>query len=606
MLLVIYALALFFYIENIFASEYKHAIEEIYLFKKERQELLEAAKRRYTYLVIAPLIYLNPRRIILPNTKYADIKDRKEKEDMDSNVSSFICNLCIIFIKHPTEKEFNKAFQYIINADFYNQNYKEPITNVVMKVFKKYKENRQNVTTYKDFLNRIMHEIIIVEKIPQNYVKKLIPKLMSIRTIIRQTNKIRYHNKTLLPSEGKELLWLVDRIDILLAYYICIYNMEDGIEDIVKFQKDFGESIAARFTTQESTRSIILPNILEKKKLLNICMGLTIKDKKYFDFIKKKYGLETTGEFYIYYYFNNNIVCNWSNYEEVKKIEEISRKLEKKKEQEEEQQLKDQEKSGNIENITKTYKALQANPQKENFQGENHLENINHLPFKSNRITKPYTFHPRVTQWGINDLDRIQENLNKYADPLYRMQSTNRLLLAKYLHDIFPVIRIFSSEYSNQFFSENKTSFKGYSYTAEGAMIIKERKEDPEKTVITGQVEIGVDKEKKTRIYHLYFKPISETIDYSSEKKVDIQNIGYGEKCAMCKEYFFFSESSIYAAEFIGKEEKGDIIIIFPNIDIDDHPAVERTLFLKRKTNLGVSVDTNKNKKNRKQTSQRT
>ncbi|KAI5175288.1 hypothetical protein NEFER02_1217, partial [Nematocida sp. LUAm2] len=172
--------------------------------------------------------------------------------------------------------------------------------------------------------------------------------------------------------------------------------------------------------------------------------------------------------------------------------------------------------------------------------------------------------------------------------------------------DIFPVIRIFSSEYSNQFFSENKTSFKGYSYTAEGAMIIKERKEDPEKTVITGQVEIGVDKEKKTRIYHLYFKPISETIDYSSEKKVDIQNIGYGEKCAMCKEYFFFSESSIYAAEFIGKEEKGDIIIIFPNIDIDDHPAVERTLFLKRKTNLGVSVDTNKNKKNRKQTSQRT
>ncbi|KAI5176497.1 hypothetical protein NEFER02_2238, partial [Nematocida sp. LUAm2] len=167
--------------------------------------------------------------------------------------------------------------------------------------------------------------------------------------------------------------------------------------------------------------------------------------------------------------------------------------------------------------------------------------------------------------------------------------------------DIFPVIRIFSSEYSNQFFSENKTSFKGYSYTAEGAMIIKERKEGSEKTVITGQVEIGVDKEKKTMIYHLYFKPISETTYYSSEKKVHIPKIGYGEKCAMCKEYFFFSESSIYAAEFIGKEEKGDIIIIFPNIDMDNYPVVERTLFLKRKTN--VDVDTNKNKQNRKQTS---
>ncbi|KAI5179441.1 hypothetical protein NEFER01_2254, partial [Nematocida sp. LUAm1] len=387
--------------------------------------------------------------------------------------------------------------------------------------------------TYKEFFRSFIYEIMFKQEIPQNYIKSGIEILSTLQNKVKTIEKKQSkYKKTLYPKE-EHLYAQINKINNILCFCILL-KYRNHIKDTIKLQKDFGECAVIRFDIEGDALSILMKCMEEK--MITMCsfyavIELNLKNKKIFTYIRNEYGSKVVGELVMYTVENPCMVYTWKEKGVPNKANDISVKLKKEENWrkdiadklmlEENKAKKSSQQQSKQDSSTKAQqeereehedheKSTSDDSAEESLQ-ENQIEaqpiHLNHLVFSSNGATGPYTFHPRVVRWDNNDLKMLQQSLNYSSNIAYHNQPKKDLLFAKYLHDIFPVARIWGSKYRDEFFSESENAFNGKTYTAEAVMVIKEQEKESKKKTIRGQVEIGFDREKKNMIYHLYFKP---------------------------------------------------------------------------------------------------
>ncbi|KAI5176520.1 hypothetical protein NEFER01_2242 [Nematocida sp. LUAm1] len=606
--LVIYVLALFLYIADVLASadidlsKKKKRRSK----KKEKEKLISKIEAEYKYLIFVPIMHFKSGRIVLPSTRYADIGSADEKKlflDSILNLNYFLSKR-IMFLDLATE--YNSFSMSISEMRDYYEKYEKNIENIFLSTVNIYIRQKQS---YKELLDNLMYELFSKNKIAQNYVNEGIEILSNLQNKIKLIRKKKRDKKEPLFIEEENLYLNESMVNSLLNLYNLVHDTRKDIEHAAELQNQFGECINARFTIASDFQSMIPAWFIEENQNMDSIFFIALLNRenyRIFNYAKNNYSPEVAGELIIYAAINKNNILNWKGSDIISKLEDISTNL-KKREKDLAKLIFDENKEKRLKKANKAQNRQRVQVERDNsdttedkqedqdeiqakigaqLQEKKEQMNQSQLPFESIITTKLYTFHSRVARWSVTNLERIQESLNHSSNAFYYKQPRDKLLLAKYLHDIFPVVRILSSEYRGEFFSESKNAFNGKTYTAEGVMVIKELEDESKKKIIRGQVEIGFDREKKNMIYHLYFKPTSEETYYSSEKEMSSQEIGYEEIDTNPEDVFLFIGSPIYAAEFIGKKEEGNITIVFPRTCIPGHPIVERTLFLSRKKHI--------------------
>ncbi|KAI5173297.1 hypothetical protein NEFER03_2234 [Nematocida sp. LUAm3] len=199
-----------------------------------------------------------------------------------------------------------------------------------------------------------------------------------------------------------------------------------------------------------------------------------------------------------------------------------------------------------------------------------------------NNVLNPYIFHSRVSRWRFNDVHTLQTKTSQSSGIFYQNRSIRGLMFSKHLHDIFPVVCIFNSEYRDEFFYRSVDPCVADGYIADGVMTIKKHTKSLREKTIKGQVEIGFSKYIEEEIFHLYFKPLEEkdsyTVDGNGTQDDGQENAGSDSGTTSMD-----SGSLVYAAEFIREGKDGDILIVFPKTNIPGHSVVTKTLLLKKR-----------------------
>ncbi|KAI5171800.1 hypothetical protein NEFER03_1105 [Nematocida sp. LUAm3] len=628
--LTIYIFGLFFYIANIVASSEPVDSEKSSLLTKKIQKAYS-----YTYILYIPIVMLNSGKIILPTTQYSNIQTVNDREEFNKILTNCldVKAKSIIYMHNDVHPDLlEKLDPMKVHIKNYIVDYKR-IFNIVLATYM----SKDSKMTYQSFWVAFLHKVIEEEKIPQTFIATAIEELRKayIKKIQQKKERTTLQRANSKHDDIKDKLFGVIRDDIINAiqafiFYLTSIKEYGCVERYAKYQEKLGEYISARVRTEEE--ATILFERREKKEYYICQKNIAIQFKANLwevyrlYHIDKIYGPAMTGEILV----NSIYRCNLMGYtlaeifeyancmsktwekkekerqktkedrlnslvfkesqaaeienpiqEEGKNAQEIATKeFERKREEAYKQQEEEEE-----ERQRQRQRQLEAEEEKNEEEAAKKMVNPKQMVFDSSSATNIYIFHPRVSRWSTNDLDALQKSLNKSIVLRYHDQDRASLVSAKYLHDIFPVVRIFISKYRDEFFSENDALFNRKMYIAEGVMTIKDHTEGSIDKIMKGQVEIGLSKSRKRQIYHLYFKHALEKAESSLADSSNRQALDREESDNVSQDDFTYSGSLIYAADFIREKEDGDILIVFPNSGISGHPIVTRTLLLKKKNN---------------------
>ncbi|KAI5173356.1 hypothetical protein NEFER03_2267 [Nematocida sp. LUAm3] len=611
---LIYIFGLFFYVMDVFASS------ETGVTKEEERELkekiLQLSGQKHKNLVVSPIIYLENGKIITPSTKYKDIKKGDEPHFL-YNIEYIVSRIERSFMLHDLIVEMNISLMSIPEMAAHYKKHKKNIKNTSIRALNQYKKNQQ---TFKEFLDNLIDQLINREQIPQNYIKKSIEVLTSLQDRIDVIEKKKEDENELLFEEEDDIYDKKDEIYDLLYLYTLLKDNK-YIENIVQIQREFGECIASRCAIDNKFPYTIKQWLVGDKMIdSNFIIFIKISSilQEILNPIKEKYPV-AVGELVMYLAIHNKETYNWKEIDIVKKAEDIAKSLEKKEEnrkkveeeliswnKKETQKKQQQEaKPNKKKKPEKTQKKVEKKLSKKNLEEEQTEEqnleendetstqeiehalknqdiNPKQLFLNSNNAPNAYTFHSRVLRWSFNDLDSLQAKIDEDHNSAYYNQPIDSLLFAKYLHNIFPVVSIFNSEYRDEFFYKNIDPSKVEGYLADGLMTIKEQAKNSKERTIKGQVEIGFTNYKENQIFHLYFKPLSER-DSSIVENNKNQDYGQEDSNSTSKDDFTYAGPLIYAAEFIWEGKNENILIVFPKTNTPGYPAVTKTLLLKKR-----------------------
>ncbi|KAI5179432.1 hypothetical protein NEFER01_2248, partial [Nematocida sp. LUAm1] len=492
------------------------------------ETLSDILDKQYKHVLVMPIMYHQSGKIILPNTKHTEICTPAEKKIFFDHMLDLYDYLIDFLMFQRLAIEVGASLESLLIMENYQKKYITNIKNIFIQAMFNYIVHK---ITYKQFINNIMYEIFDNTKIPQTYIEDGITLLTNMQELIKLIHS-KTNNQKVSLSHIEEIVYTQEvKVNNLLKLYEFMHDVKKDVKDSIEFQREFAGCVAARFFTEEHTQPIFAGWLAKHKNNLHgTCFATFLSDTKKNALIsvKEKYGPEVAGEVVMYMAMYDDITYNWKEEDILKKAKSISVKLKKEenwrkdiadklmleenkaKKSSHQQSKQDSSTKAQQEDHEDHQKSTSDDSAEESLQ-ENQIEaqpiHLNHLVFSSNGATGPYTFHPRVVRWDNNDLKMLQQSLNYSSNIAYHNQPKKDLLFAKYLHDIFPVARIWGSKYRDEFFSESENAFNGKTYTAEAVMVIKEQEKESKKKTIRGQVEIGFDREKKNMIYHLYFKP---------------------------------------------------------------------------------------------------
>ncbi|KAI5173350.1 hypothetical protein NEFER03_2264, partial [Nematocida sp. LUAm3] len=625
MKLLVYIFGLFFYMIDVLASTSTEMLkgEE----KELREKLVSMLDHKHTNFIIVPVIHLESGKVITPNMKYKDITT-----EHDEYFKYVIYNIGVrighYLILNDSIGQLFASLKSIPEINNHYIEYRKHIDKGILQALNQYKQNKQ---TFKEFLDNLMNELINKEQISKNYIEKSVEILINLDQRVNLIENKKSDGKEPLLKEEETLYMHKENIRHLLYLYIFLNN-SNYIKNTIQLQKELADCVAARFAMdniifQSTIKQWFMENGVHETNFIML-IGLDANGQNFYNSLKKE-SLAAAGELIIYCGIYNKLTITWKDEELKRKADEILKNIKKQEEHrkkieeeliawDKEEEKRKRNKGAKPKKKKKTAKTKkeagkkaekelskkdleeeQTEEQNSEEDNETSTQEIEHalknqdinpkqLALNSNTSPNPYTFHPRVFRWSSNNLDTLQAKINQDPSSAYHNQPISSLLFMKHLHDIFPVISIFNSEYRKKFFYKSIDPTKIDGYLADGVMTIKEHAENSKERTIKGQVEIGFTNYKENQIFHLYFKPLSEK-GPSIVKNDNSQDYGQEDSNSGSEEDFTYAGSLIYTAEFIRKDKDGDILIVFPKTNITGHPAVTKTLLLtKRNKNRNV------------------